>query len=594
MSKKKKSSAKKKGGSKAKSLQSQRPEAKTIFGFGKGIDPPASEFNTMKSLVAKGRIESAIKLLEELAEGYPESLPVHGNLFALCAEVGELRKAFSAIDRAIEIAPDKPVLKLTRAQALGRQGSICMAARDFREVIEQYPDSSEADEARETLEAWEKVFQEILELEKTEESMQDKLAHLEQIELSHYYRTLMDWDRAIGHADRAIAIFPDIDSGYLAKAEVYWLSAKVDKIFEVFESAIDRISASPTFFEKYALVEFLVGDRDRAAELRERLMAMSTGDDLDEYQNLLLFQTQIRVATLFSDSDSALDIYERARPTFETMQSDERRAKMLASNVAEIVQLAGVAADRLGDRDRARELWKQAMEWDDPMELAYDNLADSNNPDGDRHGPCPFSDFDLFPGNTRQRLRVGLLQILAQLLIEYDGVYPQEELFLGMRDDIRRFQKEGAEEIFNLMPYLETLCIRALPHFDSDTTSRIFQLIEMSGRPAMLTAVADWCRSGRGSHDLRFGGFWTLQRHKAVPPDLAEDPLAIATKKALEEEEEELMEGKGDPAVETATVDVASETVTETDEATEEGDRSEESALDSEAQAETSEADSQA
>jgi Flp pilus assembly protein TadD len=100
--------------------EAELPLALALAERGLSFDPTDLRLAEQRALVLKrlGRLEEARAAFEALLEGGHESLELRNNLGNLLLELGRPAEALEQLQRAVELAPDNPVVRrnLQRAQ----------------------------------------------------------------------------------------------------------------------------------------------------------------------------------------------------------------------------------------------------------------------------------------------------------------------------------------------------------------------------------------------------------------------------------------------------------------------------------------------
>jgi len=140
---------------------------------------------------------------------------------------------------------------------------------------------------------------------------------------------------------------------YIEMARSYWGGQDRDMAFKSMEQALDAFPEEPALY--FFLVElFLADNRDKeAVEVLEKYRRMAP-DDLDVYQDLASFYIEM------NDFPKALDLLEQV--------PDDRKTP-------EILYYMGRASRELGDRNKAVEFLKRAVDKNPVLFQAWAELA---------------------------------------------------------------------------------------------------------------------------------------------------------------------------------------------------------------------------
>jgi predicted Zn-dependent protease len=326
-----------------------------------------------------GRLDEAIDLLQKLERHFPNDAGVLALLAATFYDSGDFVGFQFYTERLVPLRPDDPYLLLSLAIAYMENQHPALAARTFRQFLERYPDHPERADARTHLEKAESALDPDL---LTPPSPTD-----DGLDLAVLYDRMIigidtdDYPTARQAAQALLSQWPD----YIPALTVVSIADFTDgDVQQAIARSRHVLDLEPTNHNALAnLIHFLVvgGQEAEARQILPTLLAL-------EDVTIGLLSRQAEALTSLGEDEGVLAVYRKAEAHGFDKPPDAR---------PELHHLAAVAALRLGDEKRARQLWQQALAINPVFGAAHDNLADMELPIDERHAPWPFPLSRWFP-----------------------------------------------------------------------------------------------------------------------------------------------------------------------------------------------------
>lgn len=435
------------------------PQANLSLAASRGIDE-ADE------LLARGRYDQAIEVLDELGRRYPRRVEIVSRLAEAQLKAGNLWSYQATCARLSAIAPDEPMIWLALGSAALGNDQPATAQRAFAHVASTWPDHPDSAQAQRMQESLlEFLTAEILRRGLAQEiGLRVSLLHDEitlQLQLRKY-------DKVCDAAARLLALCPTFAPALNNRSEAHFRSARYAEAIADSQRVLQFDLTNYHALANLTRHLYLSGRFDEAQVAAAALKAC----DVDEADAFL------KKAETFA----ILGDWEAVRQAVHDGQSDWTELGK-APGLAE--HLAAVAWANLGDLDAAREHWRMA----NSLEWARTNLEDSQRPAGARHGPWAFP------------LEYWLPRPVIEGLVECTTSSRRAH-------DATRLVRRHLERY----PQLELMAELILQRSDPNACKLLIHVAPIVKRPAIFAALKNFALGQRGSDDLRMQALMTLSQ----------------------------------------------------------------------------------
>ena len=417
-------------------------------------------------LINRGRVGQARDLLEEYDSKQPGQTVVLRALADVYNELREHGRYCRVAQRLLDKDPDDADSHVMLAGGyLATMRPVC-SYRMFQEFLRRWPDHPFAEAAGDQVARMEPAIRELLDASPFPET--------ERLELTAMHEQVMDalshddCPRVIKIAEALIQRQPDFLPAKNNVTEAYFRTGQSDKAIAICRSVLDTDPENTHAASNLTRLLFLSGQFEEAEAQAKRLQAISPADG----------DACCKVAEALSylgDNEGMLAAFRQAEKT-----GDIRDA---SPSSALLYHLAAVAHARLDDWKTAKRYWKQALKVSPSLDVAQENLTDSQQPRGQRHGPWAYGINYWFPKKAIDR-------------------FAEAAEKCKQRDDDQaaaRVIRQAAEENREILDLIPAMLDRSGP------VAREFamKLAKIVGTPEMISALRDFCLSDRGPDKMR-------------------------------------------------------------------------------------------
>ncbi|HKE03922.1 MAG TPA: tetratricopeptide repeat protein [Blastocatellia bacterium] len=417
-----------------------------------------------EALIDKNRYVEALEILDPLASKYPDRLEIIASQAMCYFNLGDGVEYLEASLKLRRMLPNQPEALLSLAQAYLMNERFALARRVYLQFLERWPKGEDAEDAREAL----RILEPQLGLMLAMINLPGEERY-EAAELHEESQVLMEQGH-VAQARAAVGKLLERLPGFVPAlnnlSQMQHLDNQPGEAIATAERVLELDPQNYHALGNLARYLFLQGRVDEARRVAERLQAaQSNRDDI-----------WIKKAEAFSflgDDRAVL-------AAFDDAQAAGALERLLNSEM--LYHLAAVAACRLGQEERARELWWQRLEAGPGSELPKANLEDLRRPVGERNGPWAFT-LDYFL--SRRAL---------------------DEMIRETGRDIRRHKADFADaiqayarrhpEITHLIPYL-------LERGDPIGRDFAIKLASFIKTPEILAALRDFALGQQGTDQMR-------------------------------------------------------------------------------------------
>ncbi len=414
--------------------------------------------------IETGEHELALEELDKLLKRYPESLDLYHRRLLVLQRIGQYWEMAQVAQRMLALDPDTPDHYKVLWQAYSLVGCIALASRVIETFLQRWPDHTYAEEARGLRQALqEDLTQSAKNLELPLEEAFPVFELHERLQMALHGE---DWEQVPALVEQIQERAPHFVAPLNNLALFYILQGQLDEAVAAEERALERDPQNINALSNLIHAFILAGRFSDAELTARRLRRAPVRQDRDWVKKLEGF-------VWLGDDQAVLDIFEEA-------QAED--GLDLLPPYALAYHYAAVAASRLGDQERARALWRQALDILPALSLAHDNLVDSYRSPGQREGAWPFTLLDWLPE-------------------------PWLEALNKVAKPKRRITEEVARrEIRNILqqyPQVIGLAPILLERGDRITRQFILAITVLSDHPALQAAARAFALGPWGSDELR-------------------------------------------------------------------------------------------
>ncbi len=412
-------------------------------------------------LIAKGRYVEALEILAPLADKHPDRIEILTSQAMCYFRLGAAHEYLVAAIKLRRLLPDRPEALLSLAQAYLMSARYALARRAYLEFFERWPKNDGAEHAREALQLLQPELEPTLALINLPGEEQYEVA-----ELHEESQVLMEQGQitqARATVGKLLERLPNFIPALNNLSQMLHFDNQLGEATVTAERALELDPQNFHALGNLARFLFLQGRVEEARQVAARLQAAQS-DRAD------IWLKRAETFSYLGDDQAVI-------AAFDSAQAAGVLKGLL--NGAMFHHLAAVAAWRLGQEERARDLWRQCLEEAPGFGLAKANLADLSLPVGERNGPWAFS-LDYF-------LRRQALEEMVK------------EAGKGRGDAFTRTMQAYARrhpEITHLVPYLLE---RGNP-IGRDFAIKLASVIKT---PEMLAALRDFALGQQGSDQMR-------------------------------------------------------------------------------------------
>jgi tetratricopeptide (TPR) repeat protein len=432
-------------------------------------------------MMRRGQWKQAREVLESLDEQYPNRADVLAALATLYHVTQDLPNYLLACTQLSQLQPDDSDITLMLAGAYVANLRPILALRTFQQFLDRWPNHHRADEVRDTMAQLEETKNQIIaEVGLSIEDSLDVAALHETTQSCIEQGQFAEGRQAV---EALLRIRPDSIPDLNNLSLIYFLESDLEQAIATAQHVLDLDPNNIHAVSNLTRYRCLNGQIDEAKPLAERLKAVAS-DQNDSWIK------KAEALSFLGDDQGVLDAFNG---TQQAGVLDSPEISPL------LYHLAGVAAMRLGQDKQARQYWQQALKLDPRFELAQENLADSQQLMGQRHGPWAF---ELNSWITPHAFRD-----LASL---HDPERIDDEVFV--RESAQRYLQQHPE-VASLVPLL-------LDRGDVKARQFALSLAIMADTPQMHSALRDFALSQRGPDRMRQQAAQVVSQAGLFPPGL--------------------------------------------------------------------------
>ncbi len=423
-----------------------------------------------EELLAAGKYDRAIDVLEELKRRYPGQLEVLSRLAEAYLRTGDRWSYQATCQRLAAADPSDPMLWLALGSAALSNAQPAVAHRAFSHLAVNWPNHPETARALAILETLGPFLAEECRSRGLDESADFRILLLHDEINLHLH--LGRFDRVCDVATRLLAICPTFAPALNNRSEAHFRSGRYAAAITDSERVLEFDAANYHALANMARYLFLSGRFDEAHATADLLKACASLDGD-------AFLKKAETFAILGDWEAV----RQAVHAGESIWAEQDGTPGLAE------YLAGVALANLGDLAAARSSWRRAANAPDAVAWADENLKDSKRPIGKRHGPWAFP------------LEYWIPRGVIEELVETTTRSPRT-------GDVTKI----VTRYFERHPQIELLAETMLEQSDSSACELLIRLAPLVERPAIFAALKKFALGKRGSDDLRMQALMVLSK----------------------------------------------------------------------------------
>ncbi len=432
------------------------------------------------NLLESEKYLEALRALQELDHLFPDHEDVLRGLASAYHGLKDKDGYQYANERLIKLAPDDPDVALGLAGAYMTNLHPVLALRGFRRFLERWPEDERAAEVRETIAYLERMSSDRLRALGFHEEEFDELGalHDESQLLMEYGR----YAEARRVAEKLIERKPKFAAVRNNLSLMYAMEGNPDAAIAVAQEAL---GIEPENYHTFGnLVRFHVqrGQIEQARHYAERLKLTVDEEMVD------IWPKKTEALCYLGDDQGVVEVFSQA-------ENSEHRD--LLKFVPLTFHFVAVAEMRLGNEEKARELWQRAIDVAPSLGLARENLDDLNKPVAERHAPWPFHLTSWISRPTVDEL-IGQIKSAAERGGD-DAV----------TSAVRRYFEQHPE-IAAMVPIL-------FDRGDPMGRDMAMQLVTLAKTPEMFAALRDFALSQRGPDQMRLRAAQIARKEGLLP-----------------------------------------------------------------------------
>ncbi|MCI0390736.1 MAG: tetratricopeptide repeat protein [Acidobacteria bacterium] len=433
-------------------------------------------------LLGSGKYVEACSALLELDRQFPDHEDVLRGLANAYHSLKDTDGYQYATERLIKLAPDDPDVALGLAGAYMTNLHPMLALRGFRRFLERWPKDERASKVRRTIADVQRLASDRLRAMGFTDEEMDELGTLHdesQVLMGYgrYAEARYVAEKLIERKPKFIAVRNNLSLMYAMEGD---LSSAI-------AVAQEALQIEPENYHTLGnLIRFHVqrGQIEQARGYAKRLKPIVDEELVD------IWLKKIEALCYLGDDQDAVDVFTQAQ--------DSKHRDLLKFTPL-IFHFAAVAEMRLGNEDKARALWRQALEISPGLELARENLDDLNRPAAERHAPWPFPLTSWI-----SRLTVDDLITRIKSAGEHGG---------------EKAEASTARRYFDQHPELTALVPILFDRGDPTGRELAMQLATLAKTTEMFAALRDFALSQRGPDQMRLRAAQIVRREGLLPED---------------------------------------------------------------------------
>ncbi|NET09623.1 MAG: tetratricopeptide repeat protein [Symploca sp. SIO2B6] len=445
-----------------------------VSGFGK--KSLKGELQRAIGFLKRGKLEKAHSVLTELDQLYPDNPDVLVEWANYYAAIPNLNQYQGLCERLLKLDTHQPTVMLGLAKSYLAVGSPILALKTFRGFVQQFPHHAEVDEVKQFLKDLEGELETLLSELKVSND-QDGFELASQHELVQCYLNRSEFQSARELGLTILEQQPELLPVHNNVSLAYFFEGDFQSAVEQCFTALDQDATNIHALSNIIRYLYCVGEVEEAKERVPELLA-SNAKAYDPWTK------KLEALSYVGDYEGVLNTYEQALATGD-IEGDRANDFFL--------HLGAVAMARLGRLSDARKVWQGLVRRSPNFSLAQENLQDSNQPAGQRHGAWAF-DFNQW---ISPFIINGFKTELADSrLLDSDSKQPEEERNEALRQLFADF--------IDRYPYLNHLFQVWLEHGSPEARHFAWMITSLVKAPEHLNMLKSFALSQWGPDDTRY------------------------------------------------------------------------------------------
>ncbi len=420
----------------------------------------------VNKLMESDRYVEARTTLLILDQQFPDNEDVLRELANVCVDLKDPEDYQYAIERLSNLAPDDCDLALDLAGAYMANLRSTLALRCFHRFLERWPDDERAGEVRQTIAELETML--------SQRFSAIGFTQAEMFELGAMHdesQVLMDYGRyseARRVAEELIIRKPKFTPARNNLSLIWAVEGNLENALTVAQETLEIDPDNYHTLGNLVLFHVQSGQIEQARQFAERLESVVNEEMVD------IWLKKIEALSYLGDDPGVMAVFKQAQ---------ESRHKENLKFIPIIFHYAAVAEMRLGNDQRARKLWREALKFFPGLEIAQANIDDLSRPADERHAPWPFPLMNWVSQQTVQ----GLISQIESIDERDDDQ--------AVTDVVRRYIDQH--------PELNVLVPILFNRGDPGGRELAMQLATLAKTPEMLAALRDFTLSRCGPDQMR-------------------------------------------------------------------------------------------
>lgn len=425
-----------------------------------------SKLDRINELVQDAHYEEALKLVQPLAEKFPNNSEVILHLAIAQHGTHDLLSYLQSCERLCQLEPDNPEMALPLISAYQVIGRPVLALQNYRRFLERWPDHEEIKEIREKAKKLEDSVPALIQTAGFVGEEGIELAALH--ERSQILMERGKYAEASATANELLERMPDFVPAMNNLSQIYFSDGNREQAIALAQQVLEKMPENVQALSNISRYLLLSGRVEEARQYLERLRVVK----------IEILDNAIKKAEAFSYFGDDEAVLEAAKEAEEAGWLTEDEDAFF------LCHWAGVAAARLGQTEKARSYFRQSLEHNPGYSIAQQNLRDLNKPEGERNGPWAF---DLTQWMSRHT---------AEDLIRVSKMASQE------KDDPAALT-ERLRQYLQKHPELNTILSMMLERGGADSRQFATFITSIAKTPELLAALRDFALGQSGTDQQR-------------------------------------------------------------------------------------------
>lgn len=438
------------------------------------------ELKKVRALIEEERYVETLPIVQQLRIRAPYNVEVFQHLFFLGAELGNPNLVIEACEKLTTLEPNEPLHFINLFAGYSRRILPALALQTAEYVLGRWPQHEEAKDLRERVSTM-RTFM-------AEEAQRQKLPLEKWLEISILHDKVQlelekgEYQKAISLATELLEIAPEFVPAYNNRAMAHFLEGDLEACIADGRRGLALHPENVHALGNVVRGLWLQNRRDEAREFVQNLESAPCRSEQEWAKKLEVF-------SLLADDATVLKLYEEEKGN-KTFYGEEKAGCM---------HYAAVAAARLGREDKARQLWREALEIDPTLEIARANLDDLDKPIDERPGPWPFGLESWMPPALLSELKKSVKKLTGSKISE------------AVRGTLTDFM--------NRYPGVAALAPTLLERGDDMTRMLFLEIAKALATPEMFEILKDFGMSANGPASLRHKTLLFLQEMGVIEED---------------------------------------------------------------------------